>query len=108
MKSVLKEAVDHRRHEIDMDEAERLSRGNGRYLVASRALKAFESLNASFRTRMDCARKNPRFRRDIYDDLHFLLRVEHRIEDERDRKNVIRKIAELSASPDDCAAVSGS
>jgi hypothetical protein len=108
MKSVLKEAVNHRRHEIDMDEAERLSRGNGRYLAAAQAMDAFESLKASFRTRIDHARRNPRFRRDIYIDLHFLLRVEHRMEDEQERKDVIRRIAELSASTDVCEAGSGS
>ncbi|GES49987.1 hypothetical protein Rhsp01_34290 [Rhizobium sp. NBRC 114257] len=66
-----------------MDEAKRLSRGNGRYLAASQALEALESLKANFRSRIDHARRNPRFRRDIYVDLHFLLRVEHRMEDEQ-------------------------
>jgi hypothetical protein len=96
MKSVLKEVVDHRRHEIDMDGAERLSRGNVRYLTASRALEAFESLKATFRTRIEHARLFPEMKRGIFEDLDFLLRVQHRIDDKQERKALIARMAELS------------
>jgi hypothetical protein len=92
MKSVLTEVADHRRHEIDMDAAERLSRGNGRYLVAARALEAFESLKASFRTKMDFARRHPEARRRIFEDLDFELRVRHGIDDPRERAEIMKEI----------------
>lgn len=94
MKSVLEEVADHRPHEIDMDRAEKLSRGNSRYLAAARALEAFESIKASFRTRIEHARRFPEAKRGIFKDLDFLLRVQHRIDDPQERKTVIGRMAE--------------
>ncbi|MFK0204726.1 hypothetical protein [Agrobacterium sp. NPDC090283] len=74
-----------------MDEAERLSRGNGRYLDASRVLEAFESLKACFRTRIDHARRFPEPTRGVFDDLDFELRVRYGIGDARERAEIMRR-----------------
>jgi rubredoxin len=95
MKSVLTEVGDHRRHEIDMEKAERLSLANRRLLAAARALDAFTSLKAAFQTKIGHAQRNPEARRWVFDDLDFLLRVEHRIDDQHERKALIGQMADL-------------
>jgi hypothetical protein len=60
-----------------------------------RAQEAFESLKASLRTRMEHARRFPEAKRAVFEDLDFLLRVRHRIEEREERKNLIGRMAEL-------------
>jgi len=95
MKSALTEVGDHRRHEVDMEKAERLALANRRLLAAARALDAFTSLKAVFQTKIAHAQRNPEARRLMFDDLDFLLRVEHRIDDQHERKALIGQMAEL-------------
>jgi hypothetical protein len=100
LKAVLTVIGHHRRHEFGLAMAERVALGNRRLLAAGRAMDALSGLKALFKTKIEHARLDPRFRRIVFNDIGILLRVEHGFDDEQERKDIIRRIAELTASDD--------
>lgn len=92
MRSVLIKTVDHMRHEIDVDLAEQLTAANWKYQDAVRAMSAFTALRDRFQSKMDYATQQPEARQMVFENLDFELRIDRRIEDPKERKDIMVRL----------------